>query len=92
MIATRSKRVNLPIIGKARTESFSQLKLPTNGEVLQRFIHYLKVLRLIKNKATNVTYDEVVEVSADCQKIVVLSTGSFRAVLFFFNDLCRNKG
>ena len=60
MIASTSKHVNLPIIGKARTEPFSQLKLPTNGEVLQRFIYHLKVLKISKNKATNVACDEVV--------------------------------
>ena len=60
MIASRSKQVNQPITEKARTKPFSQLKLPTNGKVLQRFIYHLKVPKLSKNKATNVTCDEVV--------------------------------
>ena len=33
MIASRSKRVNLPVIRKAKTEPFFHLELPTNGKV-----------------------------------------------------------
>ena len=61
IIVSRSKHANLPIFGKARTEPFSQLKLPTNGEVLQRFNYRLKVVKLSKNIATNVTYDKDVD-------------------------------
>ena len=38
MTSSRSKDVLLPIIGKARAEEFSQLRLPTRLEVLQRYI------------------------------------------------------
>jgi len=61
MTSSRSKDVNLPIIGRARGEPFSQLKLLTNGEVLQRYIYYLKVLKVTKNEAMNFTCDEVVD-------------------------------
>ena len=61
MRASGSKHVNLPIIGKARTEHFSQSKSSTYGEVLQRFTYHFKVFILGKNKTTNVTCVEVVD-------------------------------
>ena len=60
MTSSRSKDVLLPIIGKARAEEFSQLKLPTRLEVLQWYIYFLKIAQTTKSRAANSTSLEAI--------------------------------
>ena len=60
MTSCRSKDVLLPIIGKARAEEFSQLRLPTSLEVLQRYIYFFKITQTTKSSAANSTSPEVI--------------------------------
>ena len=60
MTSSRSKDVLLPIIGKARAEEFSQLRLPTRMEVLQRYIYFFKIAKTTKSRAANSTSHEVI--------------------------------
>ena len=60
MTSSRSKDILLPIIGKARAEEFSQLRLPTRIEILQRYIYFFKIAKTTKSGAANSTSLEVI--------------------------------
>ena len=59
MVSTRSADVAFPLIGKP-IDRLSSLKLPTNLEVMQRFLYHFKCDKLSKQKSINRTCDEVV--------------------------------
>ena len=59
MVSTRASDLELPLLGKSR-EMGSPLKLPTNLEVMQRFLHYFKYEKLSKQKSISRTCDEVI--------------------------------
>ena len=59
MVSTRSADVAFPLIGKP-IDRLSSLKLPTNLEVMLRFLYHFKCDKLSKQKSINRTCDEVV--------------------------------
>ena len=59
MVSTKASDLQFPHLGKPREMLFS-LKLPTNLEVMQRFLHYFKYEKLSKQKSINRTCDEVI--------------------------------
>ena len=59
MVSTRSANLVYPLLGKP-VDRLSPLTLPTNLDVMQRFLYYSKRKKLSKQKSLNRTSDEVV--------------------------------
>ena len=59
MVSTRASDLEFPLLGKPR-EMLYPIKLPTNFEVMQRFLHHFKYEKLSKQKSINRTCDEVI--------------------------------
>ena len=59
MAFTRFADLEFPLIGKPKNHLFF-MKLPTNLNVMQRFLYYFKCERLSKQKLGNRTSDEAV--------------------------------
>ena len=59
MAFTRSADLKFPLIGKPKDRLFFS-KLPTNSDLMQRFLYYFKCEILSKQKSINRTSDEVV--------------------------------
>ena len=59
MASLRSKDLIFPWIGKPRDKVLSQLQLPTSRDVLQRFLHYLKIENLSRSIAVQKTHEEI---------------------------------
>ena len=57
--STRSKDVEVCLIGKPKDQPFSQLKLPTKRAVLQRFLFYLKIQKKSRQDAVATTCSEI---------------------------------
>ena len=77
MVPTRSADIAFPLIVKPIERLFS-LKLPTNLEVMQRFLYYFKCDKLSKQKSINRTSDEVALL---WQKIAESSTPGYTCYL-----------
>ena len=77
MVSTRSADVAFPLIGKP-IDRLSSLKLPTNLEVMQRFLYHFKCDKLSKQKSINRNCDEVILLR---QKVAEGSTPGYTCYL-----------
>ena len=73
MVSTRSSDLTFPLIDKPK-DGLPSLKLPTNLDVMQRFLYYFKCENLSNQKSINRTFDEVVLL---WKKVAEGSTGGY---------------
>lgn len=98
MTSLRSKDISLPIIGKP-TEALSTLRLPTNQDVLRRFTYSLKVQKVKRSIAVQVTCAEVMTLwqkiagKATAGRAYYLSMPTIKKKLnkYVFNIIYRNR-